>query len=575
MHRPPGFFLAAAFLLGCFLTPRVAAVGHVHVSPDGHETTPCTCRPATEAERGNLGISPDGWVQDEPRASYSRGTVPLPLVPDWVGTRIRATGGLAWGDADADGDLDLAVGTYFANQYPPLADYYNFIYLNQGGVLEANPSWISADQVHTSEVVWGDFNGDQRPDMFCANGGSSLSPSQVFYGQAGLLPTTAGWQSATSAWATGGAAADFDRDGDLDVATSNQGSSSSPYRPTYLFRNSGAGLQPTPFWQSNQVGITGSVAWGDLDGDQYPELAVSGWSSWQSGVFHNLGTTLDPAFAWTSGHPERTDKGVGWSDVDGDGHADLVVGGNGAPDWLFHNEGNMLGALPVWSSGESFHGCQKLRWVDIDRDGDEDLATIHFTTGHVRVYLNNGGVLSTIADWQYQAASGGTALAFGDLDGDTMPDLAIGMANGPIEVFLNTGEPTGVSESAAGLPGAGARLAAWPNPFTDRVTFRFQTLIASRGMQIEVFDPAGRRVSVVAGHEAALSATDEDGSRAESDRLRSDHAGLTPRRTRMTEWRLNDGARDLSAGVYTARATATDESGRTVTAVTRMVRLGR
>ena len=575
MCRLPGLLWAAAVLFSSTLAVRVTSAAHEHVSPDGHLTVTCTCRPATESERADLGISPDGWAQDAPRASYSRGTVPLALVPDWVGTRIRAAGGLAWGDADGDGDLDLAVGTYFASQYPPLADYYNFIYLNQGGVLETNPSWISADQIHTNEVVWGDFNGDELPDLFCANGGSSLSPSQIFFGQAGLLPTTAGWQSATSAWATGGAAADFDRDGDLDVATSNQGNSSSPYRPTYLFRNTGSGLQATPYWQSNQVGITGSVAWGDMDGDQYPELAVSGWSGWQSGVFRNLGTTLDPAFAWTTGHPERTDKGVGWSDVDGDGHADLVVGGNGAPDWLFHNDGSMLNALPAWASGESFHGCQKLRWVDIDGDGDEDLATIHFTTGHVRIYLNNGGVLSTIADWQYQAASGGTALAFGDLDGDTMPDLAIGMANGPIQVFLNTGQPAGVSESAGDLHGAGARLTAWPNPFTDRVKFRFQNPLAARGLEVEVFDPAGRLVSTVMERDGAGDATVEQWSRGESSRLVTAPAGLTPRRTRIVEWRVSPGVRDLPAGVYVARATATEENGRTVRASTRTVRLGR
>jgi len=397
-----------------------------NVSPDGHETALAFCRPATIAEAADPAIAPDGWVQDEPRASYSRGIVPLPLVPDWVGTLRRAVGALAWFDADHDGDQDLFTGTYFANQYPPLDDYYNFIYLNAGGVLEATPSWRSDDQKHTGDAALGSIDGDVYPDLFLANGGTGLQGCQVFYGRDGLLPTAAGWNGTTGSWATGCSLADFDLDGDLDAATSNQGVSPNPYRPTTIYRNLGTVLETSPSWQSNQVGITSECDWGDMDGDGYPDLAVSGWSSWETGVFHNAGTTLDRDFLWTTGHPERTDKGVGWADVDGDHDLDLAVGGSGYPDWLFANEGTLLGDVPVWASGEPYTGCQDLAWADIDRDGDLDLASIHFSTGHVRIYLNEAGVLPATADWQYDAVSNGSAIAFGDVNGDGWLDLAIG-----------------------------------------------------------------------------------------------------------------------------------------------------
>jgi len=526
------FALFLSLACGALFASAGATLQRV-VSPDGHETCTIECDPIA------------------PRESYNRGTVPLPLVPDWVGTRIRATGALVWFDADADGDQDLFVGTYWANQWPPLADYYNFMYLNVGGMLEDDPSWISSDQKHTGGAEWGYINNDAYPDLFLANGGTSLQACQVFYGRDGLLPTTAGWQNGGGTWATDCSLADFDRDGDLDVATSNQGVSPNPYRPVCVFRNAGNGLETTPFWQSNQVGITDACDWGDMDGDLYPDLAVSGWVDWQSGVFRNLGTTLDRDFIWTTGHPERTDKGVAWADLDRDGHLDLALGGSGYPDWVFRNEGTVLAALPIWSSGESYTGCQDMAWADIDNDGDMDLASIHFSTGHVRIYLNEGGVLPSIADWQYDAASSGSALAFGDVNGDGWLDLAIGVANGPIELFLNQQLPTATNElpgESGGLTvGCDARLS--PNPVRASWALSLDTPAATRLGGIDLLDASGRRIA---------RGTDA------TDLLQRSHAIVWQRA-------LND----LPGGTYLLRAWGSDALGQPWAVRKRVVWLGR
>src|SRR5512140_1581559 len=72
--------LAAPLLVaGSLLAASPAGAAHVHVAPTGHTTAECTCRPATATERLDLTVAPDGWVQDEPRASRSDGTVPFPL----------------------------------------------------------------------------------------------------------------------------------------------------------------------------------------------------------------------------------------------------------------------------------------------------------------------------------------------------------------------------------------------------------------------------------------------------------------------------------------------------------------
>jgi len=55
-----------------------------------------------------------------------------------------------------------------------------------------------------------------------------------------------------------------------------------------------------------------------MDGDEWLDLAVSGWANWETGVFRNVAGAVTPDFVWTRGHPERTDKGIGWARVDGD-----------------------------------------------------------------------------------------------------------------------------------------------------------------------------------------------------------------------------------------------------------------
>lgn len=539
-HASAGLLASGCLLLGLALVPASAyGSAHTHISPDGLVSAPCTCRPATESE-----LSPDGWMQEGPRETRKLREVPLPLVPDWVGTRVRAAGVLVFGDADGDGDQDLFVGTYYGQMFPPLEDYYNFIYLNNGGMLESEPSWISVDERHTTDAEWGLIDGDAYPDLFVGNGGQSLQPSQVFFGQAGLLPASAGWSSSDNTWTIGCALADFDRDGDTDVATANQGNTANPYRPTYLFRNLGNGLEVAPSWASSQVGITNDVDWGDMDGDGALDLAASGWVNWQTGVFRNLGTTLETGFAWTTGHPERTDKGIGWALVDGDPHPDLAVGGNGDPDWLFLNEGTILGAAPVWASGESYHGCQDLAWVDIDCDGDPDLATINFGNGHARIYLNDAGTLSTLADWQYDAASSGSALAFGDVNGDGWPDLAIGVANGPIELFLNTGSSTAVGGTAPAAPGV-LRVVCGPNPVTDATRL---VIDSDRPFAIEellLVNAAGRRIPIAGSLRNSMAA-------------------------RRHEFVFHNELR-IPSGIYFIEASARDEDDRPLAGRTRLV----
>ncbi len=96
--------------------------------------------------------------------------VPFHGTPSWAAQRDRQIGGMAFGDYDNDGDLDLAVGCYYSQSYPPINDYENMIFRNDNGVLDTLPAWISADERTTMDVRWADVNKDGKADLFSVNG---------------------------------------------------------------------------------------------------------------------------------------------------------------------------------------------------------------------------------------------------------------------------------------------------------------------------------------------------------------------------------------------------------------------
>jgi hypothetical protein len=259
------------------------------------------------------------------------------------------------------------------------------------------------------------------------------------------------------------------------------------------FLNDGTGLESTPSWQSAEASLQGFLAAADWDQDGYPEVAVSKWVNYQSGIYDNRDGLLQTVPIWTTGDDD-SDKGVAFADVDGDGWQDLALGHDPTQLWQ-QDDGAMTLA---WESGATYHGHSDLRFCDVDQDGDQDLAECHFSDGKVHIYLNRDGVLDTAPSWTYDSPTVGTAIAFGDLNGDQWPDLVVGNSGEPsVKVFFAQPPVTATSVPASGLRLVGAA----PNPFNPRTEIAFE-LPASARVSLSVYDAAGRRVrSLVAGED--------------------------------------------------------------------------
>ncbi len=361
--------------------------------------------------------------------------VPYAAVPDWQNTLRLQIGGVRVGDFNNDGLNDIVIGTYISNSFPPYTDFHTYIYFNTGSGLEAEPSWMSTDTVHTTDIQIGDINGDGYLDIFCANGGGAFSPSIIYFGTATVPNNSPGWFSTVSpaTWAVGATLFDFDHDGDLDVITANQGVSPNPFRPTYIFINNGGVLSTSPIALSAELSMQNSVAFADFDQDGWEDLAISKWTNgFQSGVHRNIGGVLQSTQFWTRG-VSATDKGVAWADVNGDGWVDLAIGCAGGTQVFLNNRGALASA---WTAQPPFNGVQEIAFADVNGDGWPDLAETHFSDGRTHIYLNRNGTLDTQPTWTYDAVPLGSALDFGDINGDGRPDLVIGYSGQPSVVVF-------------------------------------------------------------------------------------------------------------------------------------------
>jgi len=166
-----------------------------------------------------------------------------------------------------------------------------------------------------------------------------------------------------------------------------------------------------------------------------------------------------------------------WGDYDGDGYPDLPLYENSS-DGLFHDIPGMRDLL----ADGNYHGAV---WCDFDRDGDLDLAIVGYTgidggkPTPTRLLRNDGpaGFVDIAPSQGMDIVGSGETAVWGDFDGDGWPDLFVPYYsfiypyqsflyhNNGDGTFTDTAGPAGVSLAfiTSVLRPEGAAAADWNN----------------------------------------------------------------------------------------------------------------
>lgn len=324
--------------------------------------------------------------------------------------------GVALGDVDGDGDLDLVCG----NSNQP-----NTVYLNAGGDFGSTPAWSSDPSNHTTSVALGDITGNGHLDLVCGNW---AGPNTLYRNDGGTLDTAADTISSVAKSTAWVALGDIDADGDLDLVSGNAGETNS------IYENVGGTFAGTPVG-SPEAKRTYSVALGDIDGDGYLDLVEGNDNSANTLWLSERVTSLSDREMWSS-DPTNWTMAVAAGDIDGDGNPELICGNWVQPNTLYRNEGSVFGTQPVWSSALS----ESTRSVAIgDIDGDKDLDVVFGNDGKNTLYENVGGVLSDLPVWSSGPSYHTFGVALGDVDRDGDLDLVCGNEGQVNTLYANEG----------------------------------------------------------------------------------------------------------------------------------------
>lgn len=309
----------------------------------------------------------------------------------------------------------------------------------KGGFTAGAPSGSGSPTI----LAAADMNGDGNLDAVFADGSPANGPGSVaiaFGDGKGNFTTATDYPLPNSATIANLVIADFNHDGKPDVLVTSSGAVTGGANAVYLFLNSGAGILGTPILVAQPSTSPLGLVAGDLNGDGYPEFAITtaanASASTAGALLVYLNQSGNSFAAATSYSPGYHPGGLAIADMNKDGKLDLIVGSTdqnytqGTVSVYLGNGDGSLKTPQTLTTPEAT--IESIATADIDGDGKLDVI-LGQNVAHV-AFGNGDGSLQDA--WAIGLSTAPVSIVSADINSDGHPDLLY-VSNNSINTLLN------------------------------------------------------------------------------------------------------------------------------------------
>jgi len=393
--------------------------------------------------------------------------------------------------ADIDGDNDQDVLIIGMNNYEPKMAK---LYVNDGSGNFSEVTDCSIKGGYRGSMAFADVDGDNDPDVLISGLNELNEKIAYLYINDGSGHFTKESNTPFNKVAYGSIAfADIDGDNDPDVLMTGENNSDNPIAKLYINDGNGHFSEVTdcPF-----PGVTySSVTFADMDGDDDPDVLISGKNNSNQGISKLYMNDGSGHFSEATNTPfEGVYRGsVAFADMDGDNDPDLLITGydnSKSPiSKLYINNGN---ADFTELTDTPFEGVysSSVALADMDGDHNTDVLIMGMNSSSeqtTKLYLNDGSTHFTeVPNTPFDGVYNGF-IAIADVDGDDDPDVLItgtNYANKAIAIAYRNTTVNGIPDNQQ----SDKYIKLYPNPTTGKASLDLSQL---KNVNLNIYNTLG------------------------------------------------------------------------------------